>query len=114
VVLTLVVADFSAAEVVTFGFGYDPLKSPPAAPVGVPLGFCQVAAVLEVAVRTWPEIGAVASEVFTVVVADFSAADFATVGSGYVPLRSPPAAPVGAEPAKSAHSADTPSRAVST
>lgn len=42
-------------------------ESPPAE------GVCQVAAVHEVAVRTCPEVGAVADDTFTVVVADLSA-----------------------------------------
>jgi S-adenosylmethionine/arginine decarboxylase-like enzyme len=96
------------------GLGYVPHRSPLAAPVGEPLGFCQVAAVLEVAVSTWPELGAVAAEVTMLVVADFSAADVATEGLGYDPLRSPPAAPVGDEPAKSCHEALEPFIAVST
>jgi len=48
----LVVADFNAAEVTTDGPGYVPLRSPLAAPVGVALGLCHVAVVLEVAVST--------------------------------------------------------------
>jgi hypothetical protein len=94
-VLTLVVADFSAAEVTTVGLGYVPPRSPLAAPVGVALGLCHVAVVLDVAVSTCPEVGAVAAEVLTLVVADFSAAEVATLGFGYVPVRLPPAAPVG-------------------
>ena len=96
-VFTLPDADLRAADVVTVGFGYVPPSSPPAEPVGLVLGFCQVAVVLDVAVSTWPFRGAVAAEVLTLVVADLIAAEVATDGLGYVPLRSPPAVPLGDE-----------------
>jgi hypothetical protein len=61
-----------------------PVRSPPAGPDGGKelAGLCQFAAVLDVAVKTWPEVGAVAAEVLTLVVADLSAADVETVGLG--------------------------------
>jgi hypothetical protein len=113
-VLTFVVADFSAADVATFGFGYVPLSSPPAVPVGDLFGVCQVAELLEVAVRTCPELGAAADEVATVELDDFNPPEATTKGVGYVPLRSPPASPDGEPPAASCHSAFESSIAVST
>jgi hypothetical protein len=52
-----------------------------------PAGVCQVAAVPEVAVSTWPAVG-VAGTVVPLILA--------TVGPGYVPERSPDAVPLGA------------------
>ena len=46
---------------------------------GEPIGVCQVAAVLLVAVRTCPAVGAVADEVLTTVVAELIAFAFAAV-----------------------------------
>ena len=94
-VFTSPVVVFSAAEVSTLGLGYVPLRSPPAAPVGVELGVCQVAVLLDVAVRTWPVVGAVAAELLTLPPDTFSAPEAKTVGLGYDPLKSPPAVPVG-------------------
>jgi len=114
-VTTLVVADLMAVEVATVGFGYVPLRSPPAAPVGVALGVDHTAVDELVAVRTCPLDGATAAEVTTVVVADFIPAEASTVGFGYVPLRSPPAGPDGGnEVAGLCHAAAVPDVAVST
>ena len=66
----------------TVGFGYVPLKSPPAAPVAVTvLG----AHCVPVHTSDWFVVGAVLATALP--------CTRATVGSGYVPLRSPPALP---------------------
>jgi hypothetical protein len=62
-----VVADPFTAESPTLAVGF--------APTGAAAGVCHVAAVLDVAVSTWPLVGAVADEVLTVVVADLIALD---------------------------------------
>jgi hypothetical protein len=57
----------------------------------LPLGVCQVAAVLLVAVSTCPVVGAVDAETETVVVADFNPLDDPAVRLAAVPVRPVPA-----------------------
>lgn len=51
-IATVVVDVLSPRACVTVGAGYVPPRSPLAAPVGAELGVCQMAVVLDVAVRT--------------------------------------------------------------